>query len=193
MGDRGRKTQSQPRTRFPSGSVPAARSAGTARPRSPSGMPGPRSDTLSLIRSPSPLALTSDISGCAVGLQLVGARVFDGIVDKIGQRLGSPVRGCRAPAGLTPASILRVQSLVVSERSIKLTHAARDVGGVELGHRRAGLGLIGARNHQQCVEGTDQFVGFLDCRLERRAIIGSHPCPDRTPLRRDCEGASAGS
>ena len=48
----------------------------------------------------------------------------------------------------------------------------RDVGGVEIVHVAARLPGLGARDHQQRIEGADQAVGFLDGALQRRAVIG---------------------
>ena len=67
---------------------------------------------------------------------------------------------------------MSARPFLVRERIVKLADAARDFGGVELDHRRAGLPGLGARDHQQRVEGADQLVGFLDRAFQRRAIVG---------------------
>ena len=47
-----------------------------------------------------------------------------------------------------------------------------DVGGVEIVHVAARLPGLGARDHQQRIEGADQAVGFLDGPLQRGAVLG---------------------
>ena len=88
---------------------------------------------------------------------------------------------------------LQRQSLLVGQRLVKLADAARDLGGVEFGHRRAGLAGFRARDHQQRVEGADQPVGFLDRGFERGAIFGFALAGTAAPPRRDCAAASAAS
>ena len=96
--------------------------------------------------------------------------VLDGVVDKIGERLADQF--AVALDGRRRRLDAQRKPLVVGQRLVEFAHVVGDFGGVEFGHAVARLARFGARDHQQRVEGADQFVGFLDRRLQRRAIAG---------------------
>ena len=64
------------------------------------------------------------------------------------------------------------QAVVFGQRLVEFVDAAGDVGGVEIVHVAARLPGLGARDHQQRIEGADQAVGFLDGAFQRGAIFG---------------------
>ena len=86
--DRRRRGSGRGRSPAPSGFAPAARTVRTTRPRSPAAMPGPRSPTVSMIRS-LVRAAASRRSRRDRPLAALASRrgIFDGIVDQIGERL----------------------------------------------------------------------------------------------------------
>jgi len=61
---------------------------------------------------------------------------------------------------------------VFGQRFIEFLNATGDVGGVEIIHVAARLSGLGARDHQQRIEGADQAVGFLDGAFQRGAVLG---------------------
>ena len=63
-------------------------------------------------------------------------------------------------------------AVVFGQRLVQFVDALGDVGGVEIVHVAARLPGLGARDHQQRVEGADQAVGFLDGPFQRRAVFG---------------------
>ena len=63
-------------------------------------------------------------------------------------------------------------AVVFGQRLVQFVDAPGDVGRVEIVHVAARLPGLGARDHQQRVEGADQAVGFLDGAFQRRAVFG---------------------
>ena len=63
-------------------------------------------------------------------------------------------------------------AVVFGQRLVKFVNAVGDVGGVEIVHVVARLPGLGARDHQQRIEGADQPVGFLDGPFQRGAVFG---------------------
>jgi hypothetical protein len=91
--------------------------------------------------------------------------IFDGVVDQVGERLGQQFAVAAHRDGRRPRLQRRVPSLRPAAR--KAPHAARDSAASNSACRR-GLAGFGARDHQQRVEGLDQFVGFVDRGLPAR-------------------------
>ena len=116
-----------------SGSASSRTKRSTAWPRSFSGMPGPRSATLSLMtrprlrrgprfrgrRSPAPTSPRLPYL-MALSTRLASACVTSSRLPRIGTAAATSMR--------------EGQALLVGERIVELAHAADDVGGVELGH-----------------------------------------------------------
>ena len=71
-----------------------------------------------------------------------------------------------------PALDAQAHAVVFRERLVEFVNAACDIGGVEVIHIAACLTGFGARDHQQCIEGPYQAVGFLDGAFKRAAVFG---------------------
>ena len=96
--------------------------------------------------------------------------VFDRILDQIGQRLADQFAVAMKRRRRGPD--MQGHAVVFRQRLIEFVNAVGDVGGVEIVHVSARLPGLGARDHQQRVEGPDQAVGFLDGPFQRGAVFG---------------------
>src|SRR5579859_2778642 len=91
------------------------------------------------------LGLDDDLRGAAV--ELARRRIFDGVVDQIGQRLADQLaiaaHRCR-PRGID----FEHQALLFGQRFVQFADVVRDLGGIEFIHVVAGMAGFGARDHQ---------------------------------------------
>ena len=134
------------------------------------------------------LPAVSAPSGCADGAGLPYLIAFS-------TRLASAwLINSRLPcSGAGAAFTVQRHAVVLGQRLVELVDAVGDLGRVEIVHVAARLPGLGARDHQQRIEGADQAVGFLDRALQRRAVIGLAARAAPTPPRRGCAAASAAS
>jgi len=65
-----------------------------------------------------------------------------------------------------------VHAVVFRKRFVEFLNTVGDVGAVEVIHIATRLSGLGARDHQQRIEGPDQAVGFLDGPFQGAAVFG---------------------
>ena len=78
---------------------------------------------------PLPACRDHDVGRHAIHFRRMGTRVFDGVVDEIGERLGHQLAVAAHRQGCAGLDLER-HALFVGERIVKLTDPADDVGGV---------------------------------------------------------------
>ena len=133
-------------------------------------MPGPRSSTVSVMRSPFGAGFDHDLGRRAIDLARFRTGIFDGVVDQIGQCLTYQL--AIAPHRRRQWRLdLERESVLLGERLVQLTDVARNFGGVEFSHVIARVAGLGACNHQQGVKGPNEFIGLGNGQFQRRAVI----------------------